>query len=166
VHCKLKESAKISRDWYWATKSEMDGGSGAGCYSKTVGEMFKCMRYIKFGSERITEGPDMKDIPQWVKAEPSSGHIDVLGDLIKQGHRPARLGPVEGYHGGAHDTAVSAKDQIFKSFMKTALKWQSIKYPVDLKGELVEVCRCRFAPTNALGHIDISGHADGNLLLT
>ena len=154
VHSTLKESAEISRDWYWATKNEMSGAGEGEDDCKALGEMFKCLRYIKFGSERITEGPDMRDIPQWVTSEPSNGHIDVLDDLIKQGHRPARLGPAEGYYGEAHDSAVSAKDQIFKSFLKTALKWQSINYPVDLKGELVGVCRCRFAPLGAVEKTD------------
>ena len=34
--------------------------------------------------------------------------------------------------------------------MKTALKWQSVNYPLDLKGEVVEVCRCRFAPLSVV----------------
>lgn len=65
---------------------------------RPVGRIVSLLRFIRFGG-RISEGPEVSDIPERYIQPLTEGHKQAYNELITKGHAPTKLSSGRGYAG-------------------------------------------------------------------
>ena len=115
--------------------------------------MFKALRYLIFGEERNSQGPNWNTFLDRFKHALSPSYEQTVKELLMHGHTAARLGNKEGYAGDVREEVMPATHQIFEGFLDNMLGWKSISYLIELEGVLIKE-GCRIHPLGAMPKLD------------